>query len=141
MARTWTRDSPPHWDAGRARIVGAAPEGVFDFGPVRPGDLLPGDWWRVEEDGRVLGYGWMDRSWGEGEVLLAVSPDSKGRGLGAFILDRLEAEARSAGLNYIHNVVTPRHPDKEAVTRWLTSRGFTDSGDGRLRRRVKAAES
>ena len=140
MPPTWIRENPPYWDGAKSRIVGGVPAGTFRLGPFRPGDPLPGDWWRVEEDGTVLAYGWMDRSWGEGEVLLAVDPKARNRGLGAYILDRLEAEARREGLNYIHNQVEPLHPDRAGVTRWLMAHGFADAGDGRLKRRVKAAE-
>jgi ribosomal protein S18 acetylase RimI-like enzyme len=84
----------------------------------------------------VVGYGWMDTSWGEGEILLAVSPRAEGKGVGTYILDQLAREAQTAGLNYIHNVIRPTNPRGAEVKRWLEARGFLDSGDGRLKRRV-----
>ena len=141
MALEWLRENPPHWDRHKAAIVGNAPPGVFDLGEHADGELISCDWWRVEEAGEVLGYGWMDVVWGDGEILLAVDPAHRKRGIGSFILDHLEHEAVSHGLNYLYNVVPSGHPDVEGVTRWLRERGFEPSGQGRLLRRgVRAAQ-
>ena len=58
----------------------------------------------------------------------------------ADILDNLEAEAASHGVNYMFNVVRESHPDPEGITRWLRARGFEPSHD-RLRRRVGGSGS
>ena len=73
------------------------------------------------------------------EILLAVAPDARGAGLGTYILDRLEDEARTRGLNYLYNVVRPTHPDREAVSRWLAARHFRPSDEGHLKRAVAHA--
>jgi GNAT superfamily N-acetyltransferase len=137
MDLQWIRENPPAWDAGKAVLVGGAPRGIFDFGDrYRAGDLLPGDWWRVEQGGALAGYGWMDSTWGgDAEILLAVAPERQQSGVGTFILDRLEAEARARGFNYLYNSVRPTHPDGARLTRWLESRGFVRSGEGGLLRR------
>ena len=103
----------------------------------RLGDLAPGEWFRVEDDGRTVGYGWMDCTWGDAEILLVVDPAHQRAGVGAFILDHLEKEAAARGLNYMVNEVRPAHPDRARITRWLESRAFTPSGDGLLKRRVR----
>ncbi len=133
----WVHENPPHWDGDKARIIGGAPPGIFDLGSHRERDLIPGEWWRVEEDGRVVGYGWLDTVWGDAEILLAVDPGARRRGVGEFILDRLEQEAAARGLNYLYNVVRPAHPDRHTVAAWLRSRGFEPARDGRLVRRVR----
>ena len=138
MALSWIHENPAMWDAGKEAIVGGAPRGVFQISH-RAGEVVPDEWWRVEEDGKTVGYGWMDVTWGDAEILLAVSPNSRDRGIGAFILDRLEDEARGRGLNYLYNVVRPTHPDREGITRWLETRGFRRSEEGLLRRKVAAA--
>ena len=47
-------------------------------------------------------------------------------------------EAATQGLNYLFNEVRPTHPDRDGVTRFLTSRGFVPDHEGRLlRRRVR----
>jgi GNAT superfamily N-acetyltransferase len=138
MPRSWIRESPALWDPDKAAIFGAAPEGALRLPRYAPGALLPGEWWRVEDAGRIVAYGWMELSWGDGEILLAVHPEHRRRGIGAFILEELSREAAQAGLNYVHNTVEPTHPQGEEVGLWLKRHGFTDAGDGRLRRRARA---
>lgn len=137
MALEWTHEDTPRWDEGKARIVGGAPPGSLEVPKLEPGDLVPGEWFRVGEDGTTVGYAWMDCNWGDAEILLAIESERRGRGIGAFVLDRLEAEAASRGLNYLVNAVRPSHPQRAEVTRWLESHGFSPSGDGLLKRRVR----
>lgn len=138
MPLRWIKEQPPYWDRDKAEILGNAPSGTFEPRWVqhRAGDLLGGDWWRVEADGEVLGYGWMDVSWGDAEILLAVAPAARNRGVGSFILRQLESEARMRGINYIHNVVQPEHPEGRAVEAWLEGRQFARLDDGRLLRAI-----
>lgn len=134
MSLRWIQDDPPRWDADKARIVGNAAPGIFDrrFKDCPIGELVPGDWWRVEDDGRCVGFGWMDVVWGEAEILLATAPEARGRGVGSFIVDQLEQEARQRGLNYVYNAIRPTHPEREALAGWLGKRGFAGSEDGSL---------
>ena len=138
MTLRWIRETPAHWDAGKARIVGGASPGIFDsrLKSCRAGDLVSGEWWRVEDEGRTVGYGWLDVVWGDAEILLATDPEAHGRGVGTFILERLDEEARSRGLSYLYNLVRPTHPRGAALTAWLEKRGFHGSEDGRLLRAV-----
>lgn len=136
MALRWVRENPPLWDEPKTRIVGGAPSGAFELPARRAGEVLPGDWWRVEDGAAIVGYGWMDITWGDGEMLLAVAPEHQGRGVGTFVLEALEREAATQGVNYLYNVVRETHPDRERVTAWLESRGFEAHGEGQLRRRV-----
>jgi len=136
MSLEWIHENPPHWDEQKSRIVSGVPKGSFGIDPHTEGDLISGQWWRAERDGEVLGYGWMDAVWGDGEILLAVDPARQKSGVGSFILQHLEAEAVDQGLNYLFNVVPESHPDRSGVTRWLEGRGFESRGDGRLMKRV-----
>lgn len=133
----WIPENPPSWDDGKARIVGGVDDGIFDFSSLSAGDLVPGEWWRVERDGGVIGFGWMDTTWGDAEITLAVDPGARAGGVGTFILDRLEREAAQRGLNYLYNTVRPTHPQREAVTRWLEARRFVASDGGLLKRAVR----
>jgi GNAT superfamily N-acetyltransferase len=134
VALRWIHESGPRWDANKARIVGGAPKGVFSFSQ-RDGDLVPGEWWRVEDEGgSVLGYGWMEVTWADAEVLLAVDGDARKRGVGSFIVDRLHEEARARGLNYMMNAVPPTHPQPAQLREWLEKRGFEPHGEGELLR-------
>ena len=138
MGFSWIEENPPHWDEPKARIVGGAPKGAFEIGEHAQGDLVPGEWWRVEDDAGVAGYGWMDITWGDAEILLVVDPERQGAGVGTFILDHLEKEAGKQGLNYLYNVVRPTHPDREGITSWLTARRFEGGheDEGLLRRAI-----
>lgn len=133
MGRSWVHEQLPRWDDDKQRIAG----GLVDAGH---GEVVAGDWWRVEDEGRTLGYGWMDVSWGDAEILLAVDPEHRRAGVGTFILDQLDAEAARRGLRYLYNVVPADHPDPQGLTAWLQARGFLPAAeDGALlRRRVRA---
>ena len=136
MTRRWIHeDAPARWDADKEAVLGSAPQGALDVEALRGSGILPGDWWRVEEDGRAVAYGFMDAVWGDAEILVAVGPEAQGRGVGRFVLERLEEEARARGLRYLYNVVRPTHPRGAEVTRWLTSRGFKPSEEGGVLRR------
>ena len=54
----WVRENPPHWDEAKASVIDGGPPGAFHLPEYQTGDLLPGEWWRVEENGDMLGYGW-----------------------------------------------------------------------------------
>ena len=138
MALNWIHESTPAWDAGKENIVGGAPDGIFHLDNYKSGGMIPGDWWHVERDDKIVGYGWMDANFGDAEILLAVDPDAQSKGIGAFILEQLGNEAARHGLNYLYNVVSPQHPRREALTRWLGKHGFERSHDDEsLRRRVQ----
>jgi GNAT superfamily N-acetyltransferase len=132
----WVRDEDPRWDDDRRRVFASVPEGVFRSAARQPGEPLSSDWWRVERDGRVVGYGWLDDVWGDAEILLAVDEGARGSGVGSFVVEHLEREAAARGLNYVVNVVRESHPSRAVVTAWLEGRGFAAGEDGRLRKRV-----
>jgi ribosomal protein S18 acetylase RimI-like enzyme len=149
MAFGWhSEGSPPRWDEDKIRVVGAAPAGLFgSLRALAPGAMLPGDWWRVTDEEQVVGYAWMDVTWGDAEILLAVDPAAQRRGIGTYALDRLDEEAGRRGLRYLYNVVPAAHPAPDALTGWLERRGFASTGKfpesspsgpdfGVLRRRV-----
>jgi len=138
MELTWVREDTPLWDAAKQFIVGGAPPGALELPKLGIGDLAPGEWFRVEDGGDTVGYGWMDCTWGDAEITIAVDPRRRHEGVGAFIVEHLDLEARARGVNYIYNAVRPSHPDKDRVTRWLEALGFAPSGDGLLKRRVRS---
>ncbi len=133
---SWVREEAPVWDADKARVIGGAPEGAFVL-TFTDGESLPGDWWSARgADGEVVGYGRLDTTWGgDAEILLAVAPDRQESGVGTFILGKLDEEAASRGLNYIHNRIRD-HAQRDLVHDWLVVRGFRGPVDGDLRKRV-----
>jgi GNAT superfamily N-acetyltransferase len=137
----WIHENPPHWDETKAAIAAAAPAGSLRLPDYAIGDLVSGEWWRVEDGGEVLGYGWMDCTWGDAEVLLVVDDASRRRGVGTFILDQLEREAARRGLHYLYNVIPEELPDREGLARWLENRRFEpDHGDRWVRRVIHPAK-
>ncbi|WP_024792971.1 GNAT family N-acetyltransferase [Tomitella biformata] len=133
---TWNKESDPVWDADKRRVIGGAPAGAFDLN-YKDGQGLPGEWWSVTDGGSVVGYGWLDNSWGDAEILLATDPDTQGKGVGSFTLDNLEREASSRGVNYVYNTIHAGHPNKAELHNWLDSHGFRGSAaDESLRKRV-----
>lgn len=139
----WIHENVAHWDADKARIAGGVQPGTLPAGITShsDGDVLPDDWWRVEHDGRCVGYGRMDVTWGDAEVLLIVEPDARGRGVGSFILEQLEQEARNRGLHYLYNLVQPEHPAHDDITAWLRNRSFSQTEDGKLARAIVSANA
>jgi GNAT superfamily N-acetyltransferase len=135
----WVREPSPTWDADKRRVIGSAPAGVFDLSYV-DGAALPGDWWACTSDGVVVGYGWLDATWGgDAEVLLAVDASARQAGVGSFVLAHLEDEAAARGLNYVYNTVRPTHPDRDDLHDWLAVRGYRGgTSDTTLRKRVGA---
>ena len=134
MELEWRREQLPTWNEDKKRIIGARPEIFPTLAAADEGAVMPGDWWRVERGDRIVGYGWMDVTWGDAEVLLAVDPSHRGQGIGSFILERLAGEAHRQGLRYLYNVIPEQHPAPEGLQRWLEERGFGLSGDGLLKR-------
>lgn len=136
MGMLWIRELPAHMDEHKLAVLRAAGEGVFHVARSPRLALLPGDWWRVTDGQKILGYGWMDTSWGDAEILLAVDPEAQKAGVGNFILDRLESEARERGLNRLYNVIPAKHPEPARLRAWLEKRGFKSVGEGGLLQRA-----
>lgn len=132
----WVRETPARWDEAKAAVLGELSPELFGLGRPADGDALGDEWWRVEQDGEVLGYGRLDETWGDAEILLLVAGRRRDAGVGTFILEQLEHEAAARHVNYIYNVVPQRHPDPESITGWLTARGFEPNDVGELRKRV-----
>jgi GNAT superfamily N-acetyltransferase len=135
----WVRENPASWDDAKAEVLAGLDPGLFGLGSPTDGDALGDEWWRVEDgSGEVVGYGRLDDTWGDAEILVLVAPDHRRTGVGGFVVSRLEAEAGRRGLNYIYNVVPDGHPDPEQVAGWLATHGFEANDVGELRKKVGA---
>ena len=133
----WIRETPASWDEDKAGVLTGLDPGLFGLGDPADGDALGDEWWRVEDgSGEVVGYGRLDDTWGDAEILVLVAPEHRGSGVGTFVVSRLEAEAAKRGLNYVYNVVPDRHPDPEHVSGWLAAHGFEPNDVGELRKKV-----
>lgn len=139
MSFRWRREAAPSWAGDLKRIVGGQPAGVFDVEGYVDGQPMIGEWWSVSgDDGAVLGYGWLDATWGgDAEVSVAVDPNAQQQGVGSFIMSGLEREAAARGFNYVYNSIRPSHPNGSDLYDWLAVRGYTGSeSGGLLRKRV-----
>jgi GNAT superfamily N-acetyltransferase len=135
---SWHREDHPCWDTDKQRVIGGAPNGVFDL-DYAAGQRLAGDWWHASDGDRIVGYGWLDITWGDAEILLAVDPVAQRQGVGGFVLDNIEREAARRGVNYVYNTIRLNHPRRTEVRDWLESHGFRGSdADESLRKRVTA---
>jgi Acetyltransferase (GNAT) family. len=133
----WTKEDTPRWDGDKQRLFGDAELAAVGLGRPADGAALADEWWRVADDsGELLGYGWLDSEWGDAQITFFVDPARRGAGIGEYIVDQLEREAVTRGLNYIYNVVPRTHPDPQWMTHWLMLRGFAP-GTGDLRRQVR----
>ena len=139
MTLTWTKEDSPRWDADKQRLFGPAELAAVGLAAPAPGEPVADEWWRVADGPDVAGYGWLDTEWGDARITFFVAPGQRGRGVGDFILEHLEAEAAARGLNYIYNIVPETHPDGPRLTNWLSSHGFREASRGQLRRRVQTA--
>ena len=136
MTLTWTKENSPRWDADKQRVFGPAELAAVGLAGPAPGEPVADEWWRVTDGDQVAGYGWLDTEWGDARITFVVAPGRRGRGVGAFILERLEDEAAARGLNYIYNVVPGTHPDGAWIRNWLSTHGFHEASRGQLRRQV-----
>lgn len=138
----WVRQDNAVWDADKDRVIGGAPDGVFDI-TWAAGDLLPGDWWAAVAGKDIVGSGWLDATWGgDAEILLSVDPARQLDGVGAFVLQHLEQEAARRGMNYVYNTVRDSHPDHDVVHDWLAGKGYRGGvNDPALRKHVRLDDS
>jgi GNAT superfamily N-acetyltransferase len=134
---TWTKEDSPRWDADKQRLFGSAELTAVGLAAARPDEPVADEWWRVTDAGTVVGYGWLDSEWGDARITFFVAPGQRGRGVGHFILEHLEAEAAARGLNYIYNIVPGTHPDGPWIKNWLSMHGFREASRGQLRRQVQ----
>ncbi len=139
MTATWTKQNRPRWDADKDRLFSDDDLAAVGFG-ARPaaGDAIADEWWevRVADDADVAGYGWLDSEWGDAQITFFVAEAHRRSGLGSFVVDRLAGEAHERGLSVIYNVVPKSHPELAVITAWLEARGFTDAGEGELRKQI-----
>ena len=128
-ALTWTHEASPTWDADKQRVIGSAPRRAPSTCPYADGAALPGDWWAARTpDGAVVGYGWLDATWGgDAEILLAV--DAVGAAAGRRVAS-CSAGSRTRppprGLNYVYNTV--RDSTRSATTCTTGSRCAATAG-------------
>jgi GNAT superfamily N-acetyltransferase len=89
--------------------------------------------WVAEVDGRIVGSAWANFEWsvptpGKGRFWIAVAPESRGRGIGSALYDRVDAYLRERGAWRMRSQVDA----DPAGERFLVARGFQRSGADRV---------
>jgi mycothiol synthase len=97
--------------------------GVADITAWLSGPDLSRDTWLVEEDGRLVAAGWVEKHHDTGIAIGIVHRDQRGRGLGSMLVDRSEERLRALGVGRIHAVTLA--PDVAAEP-LLTARGYRE---------------
>lgn len=97
--------------------------GVPDVTAWLSGPDLPNDSWLLEEDGRLVALGWVEKHDDTGVAVGVVHRERRGRGLGSTLLDRSEERLQALGVGRIHNVTLA--PDMTAQ-RLLADRGYRE---------------
>ena len=73
MALHWVKEDTPRWDADKQRLFGPEELAAVGYEPPSPGSVIADEWWRVTDDeGAVVGYGWLDSAWGDAEITFVV---------------------------------------------------------------------
>jgi mycothiol synthase len=85
---------------------------------------LERDSWLLDEAGKAVGGGWLDRLNDHAFAGACVRPGAKGRGLGSWLVDTTEQHARALGFDLIRNVT---NGSDEAAHALLESRDFHEA--------------
>ncbi len=85
---------------------------------------LPHDTWLFEEDGRLVGVGWVEKENDTGIAVGVVHREWRGRGIGSELVARSEGRLRALGAERVHNVTLA--PDV-AARPLLECRGYRET--------------
>jgi mycothiol synthase len=97
--------------------------GVADITAWLSGPDLSSDTWLLEEDGRLVAVGWVEKHHDTGLAIGIVHREWRGRGLGSQLVDRNEERLRALGVGRIHAVTLA--PDAAAEP-LLAGRGYRE---------------
>jgi GNAT superfamily N-acetyltransferase len=113
------------WDIEKETIFDKIEKGTFEFCNLEIGITLDQDWWKlVDYNERVLGFGWINYEQGDFEISLAVNEDSKGIGLGSFIVKELERIAKEQGFNETVAIIKQSNPNSSKIVEWFYKKGY-----------------
>ncbi|GAA0337262.1 hypothetical protein GCM10008967_29430 [Bacillus carboniphilus] len=95
------------WDTEKEIIFAEVADGTFDnLNNLELGLQLNQEWWKlIDENEKVLGFGWVNYENDDFEISLVVDTNHQGEGLGSFIIEKLEAIALEKGFNKIVAIV------------------------------------
>jgi mycothiol synthase len=97
--------------------------GVADVTAWLSGPDLASDTWLIEEDGRLVAAGWVEKHHDTGIAIGIVHRERRGRGLGSKLVDRSEERLRVLGVGRVHAVTLAPDVSAEPL---LTGRGYCE---------------
>jgi mycothiol synthase len=97
--------------------------GVADITAWLAGPDLSRDSWLLEEEGSLVGIGWVEQHHDTGIAVGVVHRERRGRGFGSALVDRSEERLRALGVGRVHAVTLA--PDVAAEP-LLTGRGYRE---------------
>ncbi|MCM0625132.1 GNAT family N-acetyltransferase [Lysinibacillus sp. OL1_EC] len=113
------------WNIEKETIVAEAGEGTFDNSNSELGTLLNQEWWKLIDDNeRLIGFGWVDYENDDFEISVAVTKEYQGLGLGSFILVELEHIAKEKGFNETVAIVKESNQESDKMIKWLYKKGY-----------------
>ncbi|GEM_PF-5388488 len=126
----WIKEDKAIWNENKARIIGSNIGSFFLDFPVQS-DILPGEWFNLtDENGEIVGYGWINVSEGDAEISVAIDGKYQGRGYGSQIIDNLYREVESLGFEEIIVVVRQENPNASDVVKWAYKNGYVAEWPG-----------
>ena len=119
------KDGESIWDIAKETIIGKVEEGTFEFYNLELGSKLNQEWWKLVDDNeRVLGFGWINYAHDEFEISLAVDEDSRGDGLGSFIVEEFERIAKEKGFNETLAIIKHSNHNSLKMVEWFYQKGY-----------------
>lgn len=119
------KDEKLIWDIEKETIFEKIEKGTFEFCNLEIGSKLEQGWWKlVDENERVLGFGWINYKNDDFEISLAVNEDSRGTGFGSFIVKELEGIAKEQGFNETAAIIKQSNPNSSKMVEWFYQKDY-----------------
>ncbi|MFE4354013.1 GNAT family N-acetyltransferase [Peribacillus butanolivorans] len=119
------KEENPIWDIEKENIVGKVEGGTFNLDNLEVGTQLHQEWWKlIDDNDRVLGFGWINYENGDFEISLAVHKDYQGSGSGSIIIEGLESIAKEKGFNKTVAIVKKTNPNSLKMIKWLYQKKY-----------------
>ncbi|MEH7515107.1 GNAT family N-acetyltransferase [Gottfriedia acidiceleris] len=129
------------WDIEKEIIFGKVEEGIFEFYNLELGNELNQEWWKLVGDNEeILGFGWINYKHGDFEFSLVVNQESRGYGIGSFIVEELERIAREKNFKEVLAIIKQSNPNSLKTMKWFYEKGYTGYVNGFEGREMKTRE-
>ena len=133
------KEDNPIWNLEKNRIFTSIDQGTFEYNlkELGLGIALEHEWWKLVENKKVLGFGWINYTNDDFEISFVVYDDYTGKGLGSFIINELEKLGESKGYRKILAIVKETNPNSEKIIEYLYRKGYSFYIDGIDQKNIK----